>query len=279
MKFGILILFCAASAVAIAQTPAKPTVPNGQSSAIKKIYTPAAKLPPGVPVVKGVVKTAFSLKYEDTKIGTGAEAEPNKVYWVHYTGWLAADGHKFDSSYDHPASNVMGKDLKPVMGEDGKPKQAPGQPFLFPQGFGRAIPGWDLGFEGMKIGGKRRLFVPYQLAYGVRGKQTGDPKNPGIPPKSDLIFDVELLDVSDMPAMAARPGMGGMPNMHPVPGGTPPRPAGAAAPGNPAAPGATPPAPAAAPSTAAPPTAAPATPAAAPAPSQAPPATTQPEPK
>jgi peptidylprolyl isomerase len=164
-----LILFLAASAVAaIAQTPAKPAAPATTAPHPAAAST-AIKLPPGVPPVRGIVKTAFTLRYEDYKIGTGAEAEPNKMYKVHYTGWLAADGHKFDSSFDHPGPPVMDKDGKPVMGDDGKPKHGDPQPMAFPQGMGRLIPGFDQGFAGMKIGGKRRLFIPWQLAYGARG--------------------------------------------------------------------------------------------------------------
>ncbi len=92
----------------------------------------------------------------------------------------------------------MDKDGKPVMGEDGKPKLGDPQPISFPQGFGRVIPGFDQGFEGMKVGGKRRLFIPWQLAYGARGRPGPDPAHPGIPPKADLIFDVELVDVAEM---------------------------------------------------------------------------------
>lgn len=178
------------------------------------------KLPPGVPPARGIVKTAFSLRYQDIRIGIGAEAEPNKIYKVHYTGWLAADGHKFDSSYDHKMP-VMGKDGKPELDADGKPKMSEGEPISFPQGFGRVIPGFDQGFTGMHIGGKRRLFIPWQLAYGARGRPGPNAANPGIPPKADLIFDIELVDQSDMqmpPQM--HPGMGGTPNgqpMHAVP--------------------------------------------------------------
>jgi len=92
----------------------------------------------------------------------------HKFYTVQYTGWTP-DGKKFDSSYDRDA------------------------PFVFPQGARRVIIGWDEGFEGMHVGGKRRLFVPYQLGYG----EAGHP--PTIPSKSMLIFDVELLGVSDTP--------------------------------------------------------------------------------
>jgi peptidylprolyl isomerase len=147
----------------------------------------------------------FSLRYQDIKIGTGAVAEPNRVYKVLYTGYLAADGHKFDSSDDHRMP-LRDKDGKPVMGDDGKPKLGDAQPISFPQGFGRVIPGFDQGFDGMRVGGKRRLFIPWQLAYGARGRPGPDPAHPGIPAKADLIFDVELVDVVEMQ----------MPPNHPV---------------------------------------------------------------
>jgi peptidylprolyl isomerase len=106
------------------------------------------------------------------------------------------------------------------MGEDGKPKLGPQMPFSFPQGFGRLIPGWDQGFSGMKIGGKRRLFIPWELAYGASGRPGPDAEHPGIPPKSNLIFDVELLDVTDLQMPASHAGAGGaagMPAGHPMP--------------------------------------------------------------
>lgn len=210
----------AVAAAASAQTSSKPAAPAARPAARLAARTAAAKLPPGVPPVKGIVKTAFSLKYEEIKVGAGAEAEPNKVYKVQYTGWLAADGRKFDSSYDHRAP-VLDKDGKPVMGEDGKPKLGDPQPFVFPQGFGRLIAGWDEGFYGMRIGGKRRLFIPWQMAYGANGRPGPDAAHPGIPPKADLIFDIELLEVTDLPKQPNRPGMGGM---HPMPGGIAPHP-------------------------------------------------------
>jgi peptidylprolyl isomerase len=238
MKHALLAaLLVSGAAVATAQTSsttaAKPVAHATAPSAS------GIKLPPGVPPVRGILKTAFSLKYQDVKIGTGAVAEPNKVYQVHYTGWLAADGRKFDSSHDHPANPVVDDMGKPVLGPDGKPLQEAGQPIRFIQGVGRVIPGWDQGFEGMKIGGKRRIFIPWQLAYGARGRPTNDPKNPGIPPKADLIFDVELLKVTEMPLPPGRPPMGGMPG-RPMPGGGLPQGApghAPGAPGQPAAPG------------------------------------------
>jgi peptidylprolyl isomerase len=231
----IALLFAIAAAVSAAQTPAPKPATTVAKPAVKKPVTPATsaiKLPPGVKPVKGVLKTAFTLKYQDFVIGTGAVAEPGKLYKVHYTGWLASDGTKFDSSYDHRMP-VMDKDNKPVSDPDGKPKLGDPQPLSFPQGRGRLIPGWDQGFEGMRIGGKRRLFIPYQLAYGVPGRP------PKIPAKSDLIFDVELIDVTDVPAqpnmppgarmMPQRPGgePGSTPRVGSVPGPPTIPPAGA----------------------------------------------------
>jgi len=245
MKPTFLILLLAAStAAASAQGPVKPVAPTAATSAkpastaAKTTASSANKLPPGIPAAKGIVKTAFSLRYVDTKIGTGADAEPNKMYHVNYTGWLdmhgaANDGYKFDSSFDHPGVPLKDKDGKPVLGPDGKPALGPPQPFAFPQGFGRLIPGWDQGFSGMKIGGKRRLFIPYQLAYGAKGRPGPDATHPGIPAKADLIFDVELVEVTDMPAPPARPGM--PPGGRPMPGAMPPHPGAPGAPGAPTA--------------------------------------------
>jgi peptidylprolyl isomerase len=278
MKQTVLALILAASAVAAsAQTAPKPAAP-APTAHHATTTTSAVKLPPGVPAVKGIVKTAFTLRYEDIKIGTGPDAEPNKMYKVFYTGWLGNngrpdDGHKFDSSYDHPGLPLKDKDGKPVLGDDGKPKTGDPQPMTFPQGMGRLIPGFDEGFYGMKIGGKRRIFIPWQMAYGAKGRPGPDAEHPGIPPKADLIFDVELVDVTDLPTPPARPGMGQMPGGRPMPGtnmnnrpGTPPTPGKPATTGTPGTAPATPgtttaPAPQAAPSgPATPPAAAPAPP-------------------
>lgn len=229
MKPLLLTVFLAsAAAVAIGQTAPKPTAPPAKSIAPAARTTTATKLPPGIPPVKGIPKTAFtiSLRYQDIKIGTGAVAEPDKLYKVHYTGWRASDGAKFDSSYDHRMP-VFDKDHKPVMGADGKPQLAPAEPLPFPQGRGGTITGFDQGFVGMRVGGKRRLFIPWQLGYGTRAIPDRGPDHPGIPAKSDLIFDVELVDMTDMPAQATRPMM---PPGHPAPGAMTPRPAAPATP-------------------------------------------------
>lgn len=258
MKARLLLLGLAAcAAVASAQSAAKPATKSAARPAAT--HTAGAHaLPASIPPAKGILKTMAALRYQEIVLGTGAPAEPHKVYKVIYTGWLAADGRKFDASADHPAMPVFDHNLQVVKGADGKPEMKAGQPYLFPQGFGRAIPGFDAGFEGMKVGGKRRLFIPYQLAYGVLGKPTGDPKNPGIPPKADLIFDVELIDVMDLPkppAQATHPAAGSAP--HPAAPAEHPAPAAAApataAPATKPAGEATPTAPSTAPAAAAPP--------------------------
>jgi peptidylprolyl isomerase len=245
-----ILLLAASAAAACAQTPAKPAAPAAAApkaattapSTIKSA-APAAKataptsptiaavikVPAGVPQYKGIQKTIFTaaLRYQDIKIGTGAAADPDKLYKVLYTGWRAADGVKFDSSDDH-RQPLRDKGGKPVLGDDGKPKLGDAQPLPFLQGKGGAIPGFDQGFVGMKVGGKRRLFIPWQMAYGSRAIPDHGPDHPGIPSKSDLIFDVELVDVADAPASPAmHPPMG---SMH---GGPPPMPVKPGTPGAP----------------------------------------------
>ncbi len=277
-RFIFFLSLMAFASAAGAQTPAKTSGSSTSKSPGTHTAsgTTASLLPAGVPrVAHSPMKTAFSLKYEDLKIGTGAVAEPNKIYKVFYTGYLGAngrpdDGHKFDSSDDHRRPVL--KDGKPVMGPDGKPELGDPQPLEFPQGFGRLIPGFDQGFEGMRIGGKRRIFIPWQLAYGAHGRPGPDPEHPGIPPKADLIFDVELVDVADLPTPPARPAMG----IHPPPGGVPPHPV-TPPPATPAHPETTPP-----PASQAAPSTTPAQPAATPqssAPATPPPSSSQPQPK
>ena len=104
--------------------------------------------------------TASGLQIIEIVVGSGATAEAGGRVTVHYTGWLA-DGTQFDSSLG-------------------------GDSITFPlEGL---IPGWQEGIPGMQVGGKRRLIIPSELAY-------GDVEQTGIPPNSTLTFDIELLDV------------------------------------------------------------------------------------
>ncbi|MBC7756661.1 MAG: FKBP-type peptidyl-prolyl cis-trans isomerase [Bdellovibrio sp.] len=112
-----------------------------------------------------------TLQKNDTLVGTGREAEPGFNVSVHYTGWL----------YDEKASDHKGKKFDSSVDR--------GQPFKFDLGAGQVIQGWDEGFAGMKIGGKRTLIIPSEMGYGARGA------GGAIPPNATLIFDVELLDV------------------------------------------------------------------------------------
>ena len=201
-------------------------------------------------------------------MGAGPVGEEGKLWHVKYTGWRAADGVKFDSWDEHKLPVI--KDGKPEMGADGKPVLGDPKPMEFPHGVGRLIPGFDAGVDGMRVGGKRRLFIPYQLAYGNRVIPDRGPEHPGIPAKSDLIFDVELVEVTDMPQPPARPQFPAHPSTQPMPSpgphfplptqkpATPGQPAAPAVPGT--APTTTTPPPAAAPATAPAAPSAPATP-------------------
>ena len=232
MRSTALILCLAVSFAAIAQTAAKPATTTTKPSATAAKPAAASPAGAGAAVVKypagkkaepGIKKTLFALTVQDLKVGTGPEAEPMKMYKVKYTGWRRADGVVFDSWDQHPAP-VLGEDGKPVMGEDGKPKTKAPEPASFPVGIGRMIPGFDQGFAGMRVGGVRRIFVPWQLGYGSRALPDRGPDHPGIPAKSDLVFEVELVGIGDLP----------MPPSHPnIPPGVP----GGAAPSKPATPG------------------------------------------
>jgi peptidylprolyl isomerase len=130
---------------------------------------PTKATTPSKPTTPSMITTATGLKYVDTRVGTGVASVRGRTCLVHYTGWLnngrGGHGRKFDSSLDRR------------------------EPLAFPVGVGRVIKGWDEGLMGMKVGGKRTLYIPSYLGYGPQGAG-GD-----IPPNADLIFDVELVGV------------------------------------------------------------------------------------
>jgi len=125
---------------------------------------PGSPEAPAEVAAEDYITTESGLKYYDFEEGDGVTPEPGQMVSVHYTGWLE-DGTKFDSSLDW------------------------GNPFVFPVGMEYVIPGWDEGVSTMKVGGKRQLVIPAELAYGEEG--AGEV----IPPDATLIFEVELLEV------------------------------------------------------------------------------------
>ena len=169
-RSAVIALLLAASSVQAqegAQDASKPATqppPEAQQPA-----TPATPVAPPV----AMQTQAPQVEIVDRVVGTGKEASLGNNVTVNYTGWfhkpLAKQqrGRKFDSSLDN------GRD-----------------PLEFQLGAGRVIKGWEQGVAGMKVGGKRTLIIPSALAYGKRGAGGGM-----IPPDSDLIFDVELLNV------------------------------------------------------------------------------------
>jgi peptidylprolyl isomerase len=156
-----------------AATPALPVVTVEPAQSDVALVNPA-----GVPQVSGSLRTLHALQFMDVRVGTGAPLLPRQCIYAHYTGWLP-DGTKFDSSRDTTRS--------------GEPRS----PIAFPQGARRVIAGWDAGFEGMLVGGARRLVIPFPMGYG----EAGSP--PTIPPRSTLIFDIELLAARDTLARGA----------------------------------------------------------------------------
>jgi FKBP-type peptidyl-prolyl cis-trans isomerase FkpA len=121
-------------------------------------------------IAAGPAFAADGLVKTDTVVGKGKEAVAGKTVVVNYTGWL----------YEVTAANQHGKLFDSSVGRG---------PFSFPLGAGQVIKGWDDGVAGMKVGGKRTLVIPPELAYGKRGA------GGVIPPDATLVFDVELLDV------------------------------------------------------------------------------------
>jgi len=162
-RTSILFAFlCAAAGVAQAQDTQAPAQAQ-----------PAASTEQQGPIVPGSAQpgpAAEKLIVIDTKIGKGTEANVGNTVYMHYTGWL----------YRPLAKNQHGRQF-----DSSIPR---GEPLDFQIGTGRVIKGWDQGIVGMKVGGKRTLIIPAELAYGAKAM-------PGIPANSALIFDVELMEV------------------------------------------------------------------------------------
>ena len=151
LKFVAIVAIIVLTTLAFSQT------------ATKKSTTTHSSTAGGPPKMSGPpVTTPSGLQYWEMKVGTGAKAIPGETVRVHYIGWLT-NGKKFDASLD--------------------------KPFSFDLGSGQVIKGWDEGVAGMKVGGKRQLRIPPDLAYGANGY-------PGaIPANATLIFDVELVGI------------------------------------------------------------------------------------
>lgn len=136
---------------------------NGQdqtSQADQSTTAPSGKVDTTAYKVEGKVT---QLQIADEVVGTGPAVKITDVIRMHYKGTLAQTGVKFDSSYDR------------------------GEPLTC--SLGGLIVGWQQGIPGMKVGGKRRLVIPSALAYGAQATA-------GIPANSDLVFEVELLDIN-----------------------------------------------------------------------------------
>jgi FKBP-type peptidyl-prolyl cis-trans isomerase len=161
LAFGVLAIACQARVPEPQQSaplPQASVAPSAAATAAAPAAQPASAPAASAP---GSVTT---LVKEDVKVGKGAAAKSGDQIRVHYTGKLL-DGTKFDSSVDR------------------------NEPFALTLGAGMVIKGWDEGIVGMKVGGKRKLTIPSNMAYGPSGHP------PVIPPNSPLVFDVELIEI------------------------------------------------------------------------------------
>jgi len=154
---GAVVTFCAIGVWAAGAEPMPPTGGAATTSASNAKTQASGATPKLVTLPSG-------LKYIDLVVGTGAEVKKGMRALVDYESWLA-DGTKFDSSLDRR------------------------EPFAFTTGAGQVIAGWDEGVLGMRVGGKRKLVIPPELAYGAEGAP------PRIPPNATLTFEVKILTV------------------------------------------------------------------------------------
>jgi FKBP-type peptidyl-prolyl cis-trans isomerase len=148
-------------------TQAPAPEPADQAPAAKKVKPSAAESDLGTKPKppKGTGDPPSQLVVQDLIVGKGKKAASGDLVSVQYAGVLFDNGKEFDASW-------QGK--------------RPGKPFQFPLGAGQVIPGWDQGVVGMKVGGRRKLIIPADLAYGAQGYP------PDIPPDAALIFDIDL---------------------------------------------------------------------------------------
>jgi FKBP-type peptidyl-prolyl cis-trans isomerase FkpA len=186
MKFTALV-FGGLLILALAVANAEPAAPSAAPAKAPETTKPDAK-PEGKPAAKkkakkdeksagsaksasGLPKEIKTLVVEDTSVGKGKVATKGKTIKVNYTGWI----------YDSSKPKGHGAQIDTSEGKE---------PFSFTLGAKQVIPGWDEGFKDMKVGGKRRLLIPSDMAYGSRGAGQGV-----VPPSSALVFEVELLEV------------------------------------------------------------------------------------
>ncbi|MBP7859876.1 FKBP-type peptidyl-prolyl cis-trans isomerase [Patescibacteria group bacterium] len=160
---GVLIIYSLSNKEDISMSRPQ-EIKNLSTQVEQKIMNPTPT-PTTAQIDEKVTGGITKLMIEDTKVGTGDEVKQGDKIKVHYTGTLF-DGTKFDSSKDR------------------------NQPFDVQIGVGQVIKGWDEGIIGMKVGGRRKLTIPYYMAYGEQGAGNG-----AIPPYATLIFDVELLEI------------------------------------------------------------------------------------
>ena len=156
------------------QTETQPTAPStapaqGKPRARKvKPSAGEADLGKKPKVPKGSGNAPSTLVVQDLIVGKGKQAKAGETVAVQYAGVLFDNGKEFDASWNG---------------------SRPGKPFEFPLGGGQVIPGWDRGVVGMKVGGRRKLIIPSDLAYGAQGYP------PDIPPNAALIFDIDLKKI------------------------------------------------------------------------------------
>jgi peptidylprolyl isomerase len=164
--FALIVALCLALGLAAcgggsdstsSSTEAATTEAAGGAEAGAEKTKPKVTVPKGAPPKKLVIK--------EIEEGTGAEAKAGDEVTVQYVGVNYKSGKEFDASWDR------------------------GEPFSFKLGAGMVIPGWDKGVEGMKVGGRRELIIPPNLAYGPEGSP------PAIGPNETLIFVIDLLEV------------------------------------------------------------------------------------